>query len=253
MYLDFVKYFFQANNAHSIHSPFVFEFYNKVFKDKSPIPISRLIESERLRLISNKNILERLDFGAGTKRNTPQKISAIAKTSLKSQRWSQFLYRLVKFYNYASIIELGTSFGITTAYLAKANRDAEVYTFEGCPETLKIAKETFQNLEIQNVTAVQGNLDITLGETLSKVKKIDLAFFDANHREEPTLRYFEACLQLKTEHSCFVFDDIYWSDEMKNAWKTIINHPEVSISIDLFFVGLVFFRKGIEKQHFLLK
>lgn len=253
MYLDFIRYFFRANDAHSLHSPFVFEFYNKVFKDKSSIPVSRLIESERIRLISSHQTIERLDFGAGTKKNTSLKISSLAKTSLKSKKWTQFLYKVVKFYNYETIIELGTSFGITTAYLAKAKPDAEIYTFEGCPETLKIANEIFQNLEIHNVNSVEGNLDLTLGETLLKIKKIDLAFFDANHREEPTLRYFEACLQLKTEQSCFIFDDIYWSDEMKNAWKTIINHPEVTVSIDLFYVGLVFFRKGIEKQHFVLK
>ena len=253
MYLDFVKYFFKANNAHSIHSPFVFEFFNKVFKDKSIVPCSRFIEAERLRLMSSHKTIERKDFGAGTKKNTPQKISSLAKTSLKSKKWSQFLYRIVKFYDYETIIELGTSFGITTAYLAKTNPHAELYTFEGCPETLKVAKETFHNLEIQNVNCVEGNIDLTLGETLKKIQKIDLAFFDANHREEPTLRYFETCLSLKSENSCFIFDDIYWSEDMKSAWKTIINHSEVTISIDLFFIGLVFFRKGIEKQHFVLK
>jgi predicted O-methyltransferase YrrM len=103
------------------------------------------------------------------------------------------------------------------------------------------------------VNCVEGNIDLTLGETLKKIKKIDFAFFDANHREEPTLRYFETCLSLKSENSCFIFDDIYWSEDMKSAWKAIINHSEVTISIDLFFVGLVFFRKGIEKQHFVLK
>jgi hypothetical protein len=97
MYLDFVKYFFKANNAHSIHSPFVFEFFNKVFKDKSIVPCSRFIEAERLRLMSSHKTIERKDFGAGIKKNTPQKISSLAKTSLKSKKWSQFLYRIVKF------------------------------------------------------------------------------------------------------------------------------------------------------------
>ncbi len=253
MYLDFIRYYFRANNSHAIHSPFVFEFYNKIFKDKSVSPNFDLIEEERSKLLGNNSTIQRQDFGAGTKKNTPEKISALAKTSLKSKKWSQFLFRIIKFYNYKTIVDLGTSFGITTAYLAEANKDGLVYTFEGCPETLKIAQSTFQNLLIRNVHCIEGNIDLTLKNTLNKIKQIDLAFFDANHKEEPTIKYFEQCLNLKTENSCFVFDDIYWSKEMKSAWKKVKNHQDVSLSIDLFFVGLVFFRKGIKKQHFVLK
>lgn len=253
MYLDFIRYFFRANNSHAIHSPFVFEFYNKVFKDKSVFADFKFIEAERHKLLNNNSTIQRQDFGAGTKKNTPEKISSLAKTSLKPKKWSQFLFRIIKFYNYETVVDLGTSFGITTAYLAKANTNVQVYTFEGCPETLKIAQSTFQNLDIQNVRCVQGNIDLTLEDTLEKIKQIDLAFFDANHKEEPTMRYFEQCLKLKTENSCFVFDDIYWSEEMKNAWNWVKSHEDVSISIDLFFVGLLFFRKGIRKQDFILK
>ncbi len=253
MYLDFLRYFFRANNAHSIHSPFVFEFYNKIFKAKSVFPDFNLIEAERNKLLANKNTINRVDFGAGTKKNTPQNISSLAKTSLKPKKWSQLLFRIIEYYNYKTIIDLGTSFGITTAYLAKAKKDVKVYTFEGCPETLRIAQSIFQNLNIQNVHCVLGNIDQTLEDKLNKIEQIDLVFFDANHKEEPTMRYFEKCLKLKTENSCFVFDDIYWSKEMKNAWESVKSHEEVSISIDLFFVGLVFFRKGIRKQNYILK
>lgn len=253
MYLDFIRYYFRAKNSHAIHSPFVFEFYNKIFKDKSVSPNFDFIEEERSKLLTNNSPIQRQDFGAGTKKNTQEKISALAKTSLKSKKWSQFLFRVIKYYNYKTIVDLGTSFGITTAYLAKANKEGLLYTFEGCPETLKIAQTTFQNLVIQNVYCIEGNIDLTLKNTLNKIKQIDLAFFDANHKEEPTIKYFEQCLKLKTENSCFVFDDIYWSKEMKNAWKRVKSHQDVSLSIDLFFVGLVFFRKGIKKQHFVLK
>jgi predicted O-methyltransferase YrrM len=253
MYLDFIRYFFRATNSHGIHSPFVFEFYNKVFKDKSIYTDFSNIEAERKRLLANTSLIQRQDFGAGTKKNTAEKVSSLAKTSLKPKKWSQFLFRIIKFYNYETIIDLGTSFGITTAYLAKANANVQVYTFEGCTETLKIAETTFQNLDIPNIKTVKGNIDLSLEDTLKNIKKIDLAFFDANHRKEPTLRYFEICLKLKSENSCFIFDDIYWSNDMKTAWKAIINHSEVTLSIDLFYVGLVFFRKGIEKQHFVLK
>jgi predicted O-methyltransferase YrrM len=253
MFLDFIRYYLCAKNEHAIHSPFVFEFYNKVLKDKSLYHEFSLIEAERHKLLADRRTLKKEDFGAGSKKSNPQKISTQARTSLKSRKWGKFLFRVARFYNYKTIVDLGTSFGITTAYLAKSNVLANIYTFEGCLETLKVAKTTFENLDIYNVECIGGNIDLTLNSLIKSLDQIDLAFFDANHREEPTLRYFEECLKLKTESSCFVFDDIYWSEEMKNAWKTIKNHPEVTISIDLFFVGLVFFKKGIKKQHFILK
>lgn len=255
MYLDFVKYFLKAKNAHSIHSPFVFEFYNQVFKDNTYFFEFKSIEAQRRELETNKKSIKRLDLGAGKKDSNPKEeiISNLAKSSLKPKKWGQFLFRLIKFYNYQDVLDLGTSFGITTAYMAKANEKAKVYTLEGCPETLKLAKNTFKNLDLTNIITTEGNINETLSSVLNSLKKIDLVFFDANHKKEPTISYFEKALTLKNEKSCFVFDDIYWSDEMKEAWEIIKKHPEVSISIDLFYVGLVFFRKGVEKQHFTLK
>ncbi|HLO43806.1 MAG TPA: class I SAM-dependent methyltransferase [Leadbetterella sp.] len=253
MYLDFLKYYFRAGNAHSIHSPFVFEFYNQVLKNKSVASDFSVIEKQRDSLLSNKQTIERIDFGAGKKKNIKENISSIARTSLKPKYWGQFLFRLVGFYNYKTILDLGTSFGITTSYFAKANPEAKVYTFDGCPQTIKIAEKTFQNLEISNIESICGNLDQTLLETLPNLPLIDFVFFDANHKKKPTLAYFETCLAYRSQNACFVFDDIYWSDEMKEAWSDIKRHPQTTICIDLFYLGIVFFRTGLKKQDFMLK
>ena len=127
-------------------------------------------------------------------------------------------------------MDLGTSFGITTAYLAKANQNLRITTFEGCPETLKIAQSVFTKLELKNIKPILGNINQTLPEALADIETLDFAFFDANHRKLPTIEYFEKCLAKKHENSCFVFDDIYWSEEMKSAWNEIKQHPEVSIT-----------------------
>ena len=143
--------------------------------------------------------------------------------------------------------------GLTTAYLSKVDKNIKVYSFEGCDETAKIAQENFEKLALENIEIIVGNIDETLPEKLNKTAHLDFVFFDANHRYEPTIRYFQQCLEKSHDESCFIFDDIYWSEEMKQAWQTIQNHKSVSISIDLFWVGIVFFRKKQPKQHFVLK
>jgi predicted O-methyltransferase YrrM len=240
-----LKYFFQfllaSKNEHSLHSPFVFDLYTKIVKDKKNLPIYIVIEIT--------------DFGAGSQiyKTNYREIRQIAKSAEKSPRFGRLLFRLIEHFKPTTIFELGTSLGITTLYESKACESGKVYTFEGCPATAKIARENFKALNCENIEIIVGNLDETLSNKLNKVEQLDFVFFDANHRFEPTVRYFEFCMIKATEESVFVFDDIHWSDEMHNAWKYISNHPSVMISIDLFFVGLVFFRKNQPKQHFVLR
>jgi predicted O-methyltransferase YrrM len=255
MILDYLKYLFLAKNEHSLHSPFLFDFYLRVLKDSTPENDFLAIESLRKKLLSDEREIEITDLGAGSKINQSKKrkIRDIAKNSQKPARLAQLLYRIIKFYNYQSILDLGTSLGLTTAYLAKANLNGKVYTFEGCPNTAQIANENFSELGIQNVEVIVGDLNYTLEMQLEKISKIDFAFFDANHRYEPTIDYFEKCLNKVHEDTCFIVDDIYWSEEMKKAWEHIRNHPQVSVSIDIFWVGIVFFRQKQPKQHFVLR
>ncbi|WP_317044456.1 O-methyltransferase [Hymenobacter crusticola] len=196
------------------------------------------------------------DFGAGSRTGAGQqrRVGAIARTAAKPRKFGQLLFRLVNRFQPRVVLELGTSLGLTTAYLATADSRAQVITFEGCPQTAAIAQQTFEELGLQNVTLIEGNLDATLAPTLRNlVGPVDFAFFDGNHRYEPTVRYFEQLLPYRTDHSVFVLDDIHWSADMTRAWQTIKAHPAVILTIDLFFVGLVFFRKNQPKQHFRLR
>jgi predicted O-methyltransferase YrrM len=253
MIFDLINYWLKAKNAHGIHSPFVYEFYTQVYKSKSVY--SNNIESLRRELKNNTAIVSIKDFGAGSKVNASNKrtVGDIARKSLKSPFYSAFLYRIIQHYTYEEVLELGTSLGLTTAYLSEASPKGKIYTLEGCKETLDVAKDNFNRLHLKNIHTIEGNIDYTLPELLKEVPKLDCVLFDANHRYEPTLRYFEACLEKAHEKTAFIFDDIYWSKEMKNAWQSIVLDPRVSISMDFYQMGLVFFNKGVRKQHFVLK
>ncbi|MDT4848746.1 hypothetical protein FQZ97_828460 [compost metagenome] len=131
--------------------------------------------------------------------------------------------------------------------------DGKIWTVEGCENTLNVARETFNKLHLSNLFLVNGNIDLCLKDILERIGTPDFVLFDANHRYQPTLDYFELCAGRAGENTVFVFDDIYWSTEMKRAWKQICRDPRVSLSADFFHIGLVFFRTGVEKQHFVLK
>ncbi|HEX8428269.1 MAG TPA: class I SAM-dependent methyltransferase [Hymenobacter sp.] len=254
--LSYVRYFFRSGNAHGLHSPFVFQLYNHVVQHNGEFAAFESIEARRHELLQSQQLIEIRDFGAGSHTSTgsQRRVGRIARTAAKPPRLAQLLFRLVNHFRPRTILELGTSLGLTTAYLAAADSGSRVLTFEGCPSTARIARETFQTLHLHNVELIEGNLDETLAPTLASLSApLDFAFFDGNHRYEPTLRYFNLCAAHRTERSVFVLDDIHWSGEMERAWNTIQQHPEVRLTIDLFFVGLVFFRRNQPRQHFRLR
>ena len=254
----YLNYHFTASNGkgHGVHSPFVFDFITKVLRDKKKYDCYEKIEAVRKELINDLRLIHVDDFGAGSTvmKLNERKISAIARSSLKPKKYAQLLFRIVQYYKPVTIVELGTSFGITTSYLASGNKDATVYTCEGATTIASIAQNNFNKLNLNNIELIQGNFDETLPGLLTKLNKIDLAFIDGNHRKEPTLSYFHQLLNHSAASTILIFDDIHWSEEMEAAWQEIQNHPSVTLSIDLFFIGIIFLNNNFKvKQQFSIR
>lgn len=253
--IRYLQFYLESINQFSIHSPFVFDLYTKAISDLTPFYIYDDIEKLRQQLLKSNEVITITDYGAGSKifKSNNRKIGDIAKYALKSPKYSQLLFRLVNYFKPKTILELGTSLGITTLYLSTPNKKANVISLEGCPETAKIAQKHINQFNLKNTEIITGNFSKTLSLAFEKVKPIDFIFFDGNHQKEPTLHYFKQSLPYLTQNSFLIFDDIHWSDEMEAAWKEIINHPRVTLSIDLFQIGMVFFKEMPEKQNFALR
>ena len=254
----YFNYYFTASNGkgHGIHSPFVFDFVKNVLNDKKEYAAYQQIENLRNNLLKDKTEIEIEDFGAGSSVMSSNKrvVKEIAKSSLKNKKFAQLLFRIVQYYKPCTIIELGTSLGVTTSYFAAANKTAKLFTLEGSPNVAAIAQENFDELNLENINLITGNFDDTLPPVLKTLEKVDLAFVDGNHRKNPTLQYFDQLLKKRNDQSIFIFDDIHWSAEMEEAWKQIQQHSSVTLTIDLFFIGLIFFRKDFKaKQHFVIR
>ena len=253
--LNYIKHFISAKTRHGVHSPFVYRLvdeivYNNAAKT-SYIPIERL----RQQLLSDNRTISITDLGAGSHLNNNKKkqVKSLAKNALKSAKLAQLIYRLAEDFKPVNIIELGTCLGLTTSYLAKAAPKAKVISIEGCPETAAVATENLKKLNITNVELKVGNFDQLLPEVINTESELDFVFIDGNHRKDATLNYFEWCLPKLSNKSIVIFDDIYWSKGMKEAWNIVKEHPKVTVTIDLFWIGLVFIKPDQVKEHFKIK
>jgi predicted O-methyltransferase YrrM len=240
-----------------VHSPFVFNLVTKCFYDKKQYAEYARLKEHRNLLLKNKSTIDVTDFGAGSKvfTSNTRAINQIAKTAGISAKRAELLFRIVHYFQPSTILEIGTSLGLATAALASGNPKAKIITLEGCPNTLATAKKFVENSNIEFVnTEFESYLKNPKPETLNLKPQIyDLVYFDGNHSKKATLDYFDLLLPTVTNDTLWIFDDIHWSADMEEAWETIKNHPKVTVTIDTFQWGLVFFRIEQEKEHFTIR
>ena len=256
--IKYLRYYLTASNGkgHGIHSPFIFQFITRVLNDHTQYKEYDKVEKLRQQYLNDRTVLTIQDFGAGSSvsKSNQRSVASIAKNAAKSKKLARLLFRMVRMYQPSSILELGTSLGITTSYLSLAKPDAKLITLEGAAEVAALAEKKIMASGYQNISMVKGNFDDTLSVVLEELPSVCFVFIDGNHRKEPTERYFHQLLAKTNNDSILIFDDIHWSREMEQAWETIRNHPSVRCTIDLFFIGIVFFRQEFhEKQHFSIR
>jgi len=253
----YLVYLLKGKSRYVIHSPFVFDFMNQVLKDNKKYFEYKMPDRTLYKYKKRKDRVDTTDFGirAGKKDFIIFKttVGKIVRKRSHSVNQLHLLFRMSKYFKPATILEFGTAAGISTLYLATGYPESKVITMEGCVGLSSIARKCFEKRNLKNIEVVNGNFDSSLPQILENIDKLGLVFFDGNHRESPTMNYFNQCIEHSDENSVFIFDDIHWSPGMERAWKKIKEDKRVSITIDLFWAGLVFFRKGVAKQDFILR
>lgn len=258
MLLQYLRYLLHAKTRHGIHSPFVYSFIEDVLYDTIKYADYQIVERQVSRLKQNRNVLEIVDFGAGKDnrkyRTYFKRVQEVAKKAGISKKHGRLLYRIVKHFQPATMLELGTSLGISTLYQAKGNLNAQFTAVEGCASLAMIAQNSLDKTGCENTTLKNAHFKTILPTLLNDLNKtLDYAFIDGDHTYDGTMYYFELMKKHVGDNSILIFHDIHWSKDMDKAWNELKHDPEVSISIDLYFMGILFFKKALSKQDFVLR
>ena len=252
---SYIKFLLKSTNEHGVHSPFVFDLVTKCFYDNTDFADYKRLKKYRFSLLENKNSIEVTDFGAGSKifKSNSREISQIAKTAGISEKRAELLFRITRYFQPETILEIGTSLGLATSALAAGNENSKIISLEGCPQTAVIAKESFAAAGITNAEFIVTEFQVYLEEVSKSKLKFDLIYFDGNHQKEATLHYFDLLLSTVKDNTVWIFDDIHWSAEMSAAWEIIKKNPQVTVTIDTFQWGFVFFRKCQVREDFTIR
>ncbi|MES2806265.1 MAG: class I SAM-dependent methyltransferase [Bacteroidota bacterium] len=256
---SYLQFLWHSKNEHAVHSPFVFNLLTKYFYDKKSKPEYAILKKYRNSLLANNNTIEVTDFGAGSKvfKSNTRVISKIAKTAGISPKRAELLFRITNYLQPDTILEIGTSLGLATSALSLGSRSvgikAKIITLEGCPETAKQAQLQFQKFNFNTIRSEITEFSTYLQNCTLNTEHFSLIYFDGNHSKKATLDYFEVLLPTITNETVWIFDDIHWSPEMEEAWEIIKKHPKVTVTLDTFQWGLVFFRREQPKEHFVIR
>jgi predicted O-methyltransferase YrrM len=250
-FLAYIKFLLKSTNQHGVHSPFVYNFVTKCIYDKSKHEEYQIIKTYRKSLLNNNESISITDFGSGSKvfNSNIRKVSNVAANSGTPFKKSKLLFRIANYSKPKTILELGTSLGIATQAMAINNEVDKIISVEGCPNTFNFAQGSLANYK--NIELINDQFKTYIPRI--KESDFDLIYFDGHHDKKATIDYFEALLPKANNNSIFIFDDIYWSSGMTEAWEYIKQHKSVTVTVDTFHFGFVFFRKEQVKEHFKIR
>jgi predicted O-methyltransferase YrrM len=242
-------------NGHGINSPFVFDLISRVFWNITDRSAVCSIERIRQRLLMDHRVIEVMDLGTGSDKltNKLKKVSDIARYSAVPRKYGKLLANLAAEFGRPLVIEFGTSLGISTMYLASPLGEAPVFSMEGCPATAEIAGSNFKNAGLKNIRLFLGTFEDSLPEIIKSGILPGLVFIDGNHKMRAVLDYFERMAEISDNNTVVIIDDINYSQEMAEAWNKIRQHEKVTFTIDIFRMGIVFFRKGISHKDYIIR
>lgn len=251
-FFRYVRFYWDAVTEYDIDSPYLFRFIAEVLLDKRPFGAFRRIEQLRATLRNSPFQLSVEDLGAGSmvQSSLNRRISDIVRYAAVSDYHGQLLFRTALWLKPRGILELGTSLGISTAYLGLAASTTPMVSMEGCAQTAAQARLNLDAVGANHVSILVGSFESHLKEGLERVGTLDLLYLDGDHRKEPVVQYTLACLEKAPAGAVFIIGDIHWSAQMEEAWRELKQLPKVSASIDLFHLGILFLNPDInEKRH----
>ncbi|NUQ22624.1 MAG: class I SAM-dependent methyltransferase [Saprospiraceae bacterium] len=249
---QWLAFYCRAKTIYNLQSPFLTELAQAVVEDRRRFYAFELVRGLRQIFAKDATPVTIQDIGAPSKvwSGSRRPISDIAKYNAISPAPGEMLFRLVNWLKPATMLELGTSLGLSAVYQSAAAPQARFVTVEGHAELAALARRTLGLAQLPQVEVLHDSFSHALATNLPSLQQLDYLFIDGDHRYEPTIEYVWQCLPYAHENSVFAIADIHWSAEMNRAWRHLQAIPEVSHSIDLFDIGLLFFRNGhLEKTH----
>jgi predicted O-methyltransferase YrrM len=246
------SFLFRSKGRHGVHSPFVFQLVDKCLTTKVDKNFQTARKKWLRQLQKQREPFEINDLGVGSKKmKRTRSISQLSKTASSKGLYGDVLWQLMHYFQPKTILEFGTSIGIGTVALKMGYPSAKLVTVEGCDQTLSKAYQQLDYWKLDGILPICSSFDDFL--KLPSIHSYDVVYLDGNHQGTATLHYIETLQHQTHNETLFIVDDIRWSEDMWNAWKSIVMDERFHVTIDLGRMGLFWRRTQQTKEHFTIR
>ncbi len=251
---SYLNFLVNSTNQHGIHPPFLYGFVTKCLYAEIDNETLNVLKKSRQKILESDEVISMIDHGAGSQNFSSQKrsVSNVAMRAGMRLHQSKLMNKIIRYFDVKTALEFGTSVGLGSVAMASKNPSLSLDTVDACPNTSAVAKKNFQKLNLDNISVYNKDFN-TFIDHLDQQKTYDLIYIDGDHKKDATLAYFDRLKKHSHQQSILIFDDIYWSSDMKEAWQCITEDKDVKLSLDLYFWGIVFFKPELTKQHFRIR
>ena len=216
-----------------VHSPFVFNLITKVIEEKCSYYSFYDIELLRKQLLFREGEINYPDRQNKGKRKT-------------------LLFRLTNYFKSKNILQIGTTMGLSTLYLTSYATGLKCIALENVPEFATTARQAFAKEGRNPVDLRIGNYKDLLPQALNDINSLDFVFFNTLYEQHNNLWLFNECMKYAHNDTVFVFEGIKASRKMRELWEEICACPEVTVTLDLYSLGIVLFNKKLHKRDYIV-
>lgn len=237
--------------GYGVHSPFVFNLITKVINERCSYYSFYDIELLRKQLLFREQEIvypDRQQKGRVRRRTIGE---IVAREAIKPKHGA-LLFRLANYFKSKKILQLGPSMGLSTLYLTSYAPDLDCIALENVPEFATIARMAFEKEGKNPVDLRTGAYTELLPKALEDMESPDFIFFNTLYEQHNNVWLFNECMKHVHEDTVFVLEGIKASRKMRELWQDICARPDVTVTIDLYSMGIVFFNKRLHKRDYIV-
>ena len=223
-----------------VHSPFVYDLITNVIEETCEFYAYRDISLVRLQLLQNEQFIQ-----YGKKQLTVKK--ALKRYGISTKE-GKFLFRLANHYKPHTMLSVGSSMGLAPLYLARYDSTVQCITLECVQDIAEIATQVLSKEKNPALSIKTGTYRALLPESIVQLQQIDCVYVDKNVGVNDWDTIFEQCEPFIHNATFFVLAGIRSSTEKQSYWTQFRQHPSITVAIDLYDLGLLFFQSKLHKQ-----
>ena len=234
-----------------VHSPFVFNLITKVIEERCGYYSFNEIELLRKQLLFRNEYItypDRRNKGKMRRR----RIGEIVKREAIRPKHGALLFRLANYFKSKHILQLGPTMGLSTLYLTSYATDVRCIALESVPEFAAIAEQDYQKGARNPIDLRVGSYRQLLPKALEEMEQLDFVFFNTLYEPEDNLWLFNECIKHVHDGTLFVFEGIKENRKMRQLWHDVCLHPDVTVTLDLYSLGIIVFHKKLHKKDYIV-